>query len=69
MADLGLPAEALHANIVYVLRSQTDSSLFYVGYTNNIERRVKQHNGVLAGGGKYYLGKSSMDDCVCGLLH
>lgn len=40
-------------NVVYVLRSITNPNLFYVGYTNNIERRIRQHNGLIAGGGKY----------------
>jgi len=31
---------------VYVLKSQKDNEL-YVGFTNNIERRIKEHNNGL----------------------
>jgi len=33
--------------VVYILRSQRDGSL-YVGQTNNLERRLAQHNRVTA---------------------
>jgi len=33
---------------VYFLKSKKDNS-FYVGYTNNIERRLKEHNNGLVG--------------------
>lgn len=39
---------------VYVLRSKKDSS-FYVGYTNNIERRLKEHNNGLVEYTRKYL--------------
>ena len=39
--------------VVYVLRSVTNTNLMYVGYTNNIVRRLRQHNGIIKGGGKY----------------
>ena len=29
---------------VYMLRSNSKKSVTYVGYTNDLERRVKQHN-------------------------
>jgi structure-specific endonuclease subunit SLX1 len=31
----------------------TDEGKTYNGYTNNISRRIKQHNGILVGGAKY----------------
>jgi len=37
--------------LVYVLESP--SSKTYVGVTNNLPRRLRQHNGLLAGGAKY----------------
>ena len=39
--------------VVYVLRSQEDPDLMYCGSTNNIRRRLRQHNRVIGGGGKY----------------
>ena len=39
--------------VVYVLRSHTNPNLMYVGCTNNIQRRLRQHNGLIKGGGKY----------------
>jgi len=38
---------------VYILRSETDPTKMYCGYTNNIQRRIRQHNGEIKGGGKY----------------
>jgi len=29
---------------VYILKSRTHSQKYYVGYTNNIKRRLEQHN-------------------------
>lgn len=39
--------------VVYVLRSQADPNLVYCGMTNNIKRRLRQHNGHIKGGGQY----------------
>lgn len=39
--------------VVYVLRSVTKPNMMYVGYTTNIVRRLRQHNGIIKGGGKY----------------
>ena len=39
--------------VVYVLRSVDDSNYMYCGCTNNIYRRLRQHNGIISGGGKY----------------
>ena len=36
--------------LVYLLKSDNKS---YIGYTNNFERRLRQHNGELKGGAKY----------------
>jgi predicted GIY-YIG superfamily endonuclease len=38
--------------VCYIITSN-DSSKTYVGITNNIERRIRQHNGELVGGAKY----------------
>ena len=43
---------------VYVLKSRKDNK-FYVGYTNNLERRVKQHRS--ARKGYYTSGKGPWD--------
>jgi predicted GIY-YIG superfamily endonuclease/uncharacterized protein YegL len=40
---------------VYLLRC-CDNSI-YTGITNNLERRLKQHNGLLSGGAKYTRGR------------
>lgn len=48
-----LPEKALEKNVVYILRSLSDPNLFYCGYTNNIRRRIRQHNGFISGGGEY----------------
>jgi len=40
---------------IYVLRCSDNS--FYCGITTNLERRLKQHNGVLKGGAKYTRGR------------
>jgi putative endonuclease len=39
---------------VYLLKSKKNSSL-YIGYTNDIERRVKEHNKGLVGYTKKYI--------------
>lgn len=39
---------------VYVLRSQKDNK-FYTGYTNNLEKRIKEHNKGLVSSTKYRL--------------
>ena len=38
---------------MYVYLLQSSSKKTYVGATYNVERRVRQHNGVLKGGAKY----------------
>ena len=40
---------------VYVLLCSDNS--FYCGITKDIERRLKQHNGVIKGGAKYTRGR------------
>ena len=42
---------------VYILREK-DGKRTYVGYTNNLERRIRQHNGEIKGGAKYTVGRS-----------
>lgn len=38
----------------YILRSENDDFInhTYNGYTNNLKRRIRQHNGVIKGGAK-----------------
>ncbi len=48
-----LPPESKEGYLVYILRSYINPSLFYCGSTNNIHRRLRQHNGFITGGGKY----------------
>lgn len=38
--------------LVYLLQN-TVNGYTYVGMTNNLARRIKQHNGLLVGGAKY----------------
>jgi predicted GIY-YIG superfamily endonuclease len=45
------PADA-SSHTCYVLESR-DGRLTYVGYTNSILRRIRQHNGIISGGAKY----------------
>ena len=40
---------------IYVLLCNDNS--FYCGITTNVERRLKQHNGVIKGGAKYTRGR------------
>lgn len=52
--DQSKPAETKPAEtqwVVYLLRC-ADNSL-YCGITNNLTKRLRQHNGELAGGAKY----------------
>jgi predicted GIY-YIG superfamily endonuclease len=37
----------------YILYNKEDLNKTYVGMTNNIKRRIRQHNGLLVGGAKY----------------
>lgn len=37
----------------YVLRSVSQPNLMYCGSTNNLRRRLRQHAGLIRGGGKY----------------
>ena len=42
----------MHPYVCYCLQSTTTAKT-YVGVTNNLERRLRQHNGELKGGAKY----------------
>jgi structure-specific endonuclease subunit SLX1 len=44
-----------HQYICYILRNN-DRSKTYVGITNNMPRRLRQHNGGLRGGARYTRG-------------
>lgn len=37
----------------YLLENDHDATKTYNGYTNNIKRRIRQHNGIIKGGAKY----------------
>lgn len=39
-------------NFVYLLRSTTTPNKTYIGVTNDISRRIRQHNGEIAGGAR-----------------
>ena len=41
---------------VYILREK-EGKRTYVGYTNNLERRIRQHNNEIKGGAKYTKGR------------
>lgn len=43
-------------HFVYILK-EVEGKRTYVGYTINLERRLKQHNGELSGGAKYTKGR------------
>jgi putative endonuclease len=38
---------------VYILVSLQNNKRTYVGVTDNLQRRIRQHNGFLAGGARY----------------
>tara|TARA_B100002051_G_C16336628_1_gene439552 strand:- start:115 stop:438 length:324 start_codon:yes stop_codon:yes gene_type:complete len=40
------------ANFVYLLRSTSTPNKTYIGVTNDISRRIRQHNGEIAGGAR-----------------
>ena len=37
----------------YLLQSESNENRTYVGYTKNPQKRLRQHNGEIAGGAKY----------------
>jgi len=44
---------AMQKTFLYVLMSLKDNKFSYVGVTNDISRRIRQHNGEIVGGAKY----------------
>lgn len=44
---------------VYILRCADDS--FYIGATNNLEKRIRAHNGLIKGGAKYTRAKKPVE--------
>jgi predicted GIY-YIG superfamily endonuclease len=43
-------------HFVYLLK-EVDGYRTYIGYTNNLERRLRMHNGEIKGGAKYTTGR------------
>ena len=44
---------AMAATFVYLLQSLQDPRKTYIGVTNDISRRIRQHNGEIVGGARY----------------
>jgi len=45
--------------LIYIIYSFSNkSNRTYVGYTNNINKRLRQHNGICKGGAKYTRGRN-----------
>jgi predicted GIY-YIG superfamily endonuclease len=49
--------------IIYLLIN-TYNNYTYVGITNNITRRIRQHNGIIKGGAKYTTSKKSEGEWI-----
>jgi len=47
---------------VYLIKNKQYT---YVGFTNDIDKRIKRHNGLLSGGAKYTKSKGSGWEYVC----
>jgi putative endonuclease len=48
---------------VYVLRCADDS--LYTGITNNLDKRLQQHNGEIVGGARYTRGRRPVEVVWC----
>ena len=46
-------ARACMPNFVYLLQSTSSPAKTYIGVTNDIARRLRQHNGEIVGGARY----------------
>ena len=46
-----------HGWVCYIVQSSSSRRKTYVGITNNLKRRLRQHNGVIKGGAKATRGK------------
>ena len=42
-------------HIVYILKSFQDKNKYYIGITDNLERRLKEHNSASVGYSKRYV--------------
>lgn len=49
------------SNPFYVYIVKCNDETFYTGQTDNLDLRIKEHNGLLKGGAKYTRGKGPVD--------
>ena len=49
---------------IYILQSNTNSKKSYVGVTNDLTRRLRQHNGQLVGGARFTRGSRPWGFCA-----
>lgn len=47
--------------LFYTYILQCSDGTYYIGKTTNLERRIKQHNGIISGGAKYTRGRRPVE--------